>query len=191
MKPMMLASIVGLLAVPAIALAHGSRGLAKFDRDGNGSVTRDEMRTTAVERFEKMDANKDGRLTLDEIQAAHQARAAARFAEKDTNKDGKLSRSEVPKMPDEVFARLDTNKDGSLTPDELAKRGEHFRGHAEKHFQHVDANGDGAISKDEALAAADKRFARMDANGDGIVTQDEIQSHHEHGKPGEGQKPSR
>ena len=121
MNRMMIASIATLLAVPAVALAHGSKGLAHFDRDGNGTVTRDEMRTTEIERFDKADANHDGRLTLDEIEAAHKERAAKHFADKDANKDGKLSRTEVPKMPDEVFARLDANKDGSLTPDELAK----------------------------------------------------------------------
>jgi Ca2+-binding EF-hand superfamily protein len=184
----MIASMTSLLLVSGVALAHGKgKGLARFDRDGNGAVTRDEMRTTEIERFEKMDANKDGKLTMDEIAAARRERAAKHFAEKDANKDGKLSRDEVAKMPDEVFARLDTNKDGALTPDELAKKGEHFQQHAEKRFQMEDANHDGAISKDEAIARADKFFARLDANGDGVVTQDEMKAAHHHGKG----KPSR
>src|SRR5262245_45114562 len=111
---LMMASMTSLLLTSGLALAHGGKGLARFDRDGNGAVTRDEMRTTAIERFEKTDLNHDGRLTLDEIQAAHREHAAKRFAEKDANKDGKLSRDEVAKMPDEMFARLDTNKDGFL-----------------------------------------------------------------------------
>jgi Ca2+-binding EF-hand superfamily protein len=186
MKRWMMASISGLLLTSGLAFAHGGgKGLKRFDRDGNGAVTRDEMRTTAAEHFDKTDANHDGRLTLDEIQAAQRERAAKHFAEKDANKDGKLSRSEVPKMSDEKFARLDQNKDGSLTPDELGSRAGRFQEFAQKHFQHADTNGDGAISKDEALAQADKRFARMDTNGDGVVTQDEMKAHHRHGKPGE------
>ncbi len=192
MNRLMMASMTSLLLTSGLALAHGGgKGLARFDRDGNGAVTRDEMRTTAIERFDKTDANHDGRLTQDEIQAAHRDRAAKHFAEKDTNKDGKLSRSEVAKMPDEMFARLDANKDGSLTPDELAKRGERFQQFAEKRFQHADTNGDGAISKDEVLAATDKRFARMDKNNDGVITQDEMKGEHRHGKPGEQGKPGR
>jgi len=187
MNRLMMASMTSLLLTSGIALAHGGggKGLARFDRDGNGAVTKDEMRTSAIERFEKTDLNHDGRLTLDEIQAAHREHAAQRFAEKDKNKDGKLTRDEVAKMPDEVFARLDTNKDGALTPDELAAKAGRFEGFAEKRFQHTDSNGDGAISKDEVLAQADKRFARMDTNGDGVITQDEMKAHHRHGKPGE------
>ena len=187
MNRLMMASMTSLLLTSGLALAHGGGkgGLARFDRDGNGSVTRDEMRTSAIEHFDKTDANHDGRLTQDEIQAAHRDRGAKHFAEKDANKDGKLSRSEVAKMPDEMFARLDLNKDGSLTPDELAKRGERFQQFAQKHFQHADANGDGAISKDEVLAETDKRFARMDKNNDGVLTSDEMKMNHRHGKPGQ------
>jgi len=191
MNRLMMASMTSLLLTSGLALAHGGKGLARFDRDGNGAVTRDEMRTTAIERFEKADANHDGRLTLDEIQAAHRERAAKHFAEKDTNKDGKLSRDEVAKMPDEMFARLDTNKDGFLTPDELAAKAGRFQQFAEKRFQHEDTNGDGAITKDEVLAATDKRFAKMDTNGDGVLTQDELKAHHRHGKPGERDKSGR
>lgn len=47
-------------------------------------------------------------------------------------------------------------------------------------FTQLDTNHDGAISKDEASAAAqarvDKMFARMDTNHDGLITQDEIKA---------------
>ncbi len=185
MKRWMMASAAGLFLTSGLAFAHGGgKGLGRFDRDGNGSVTKDEMRTTAIEQFDKTDTNHDGRLTQDEIQAAHRERAAKRFAEKDANKDGKLSRDEVAKMPDQVFARLDTNKDGFLTPDELAAKGGRFQEFAQKHFQRADTNGDGAISKDEMLAQVEKRFARMDANGDSVITQDEMKAHHRHGEHG-------
>src|SRR5689334_8417484 len=143
MNRMMIASVAALLATSSLALAHGGgKGLARFDRDGNGVVTRSEMRTTAGEHFDKIDTNHDGKLTIDEIQAAHREAAAKHFAAKDTDKDGKLSRAEVSKMPDEKFARLDTNKDGFLTPDELAQG---HQGHGGKGFLHADTNGDGAI----------------------------------------------
>jgi hypothetical protein len=189
MNRTMIASVAALLATSSLAYAHGAGGgLARFDRDGNGVVTRSEMRTSETERFDKIDTNHDGQLTVDEIQVAHKEAAAKRFASKDANKDGKLSRDEVAKMPDAVFAHLDANKDGVLTADELAQgHGEHGK----KGFGHADTNGDGAISRDEALARAEKRFARIDSNGDGVITQDEMKAAHHHGKDGKDGKPGR
>jgi Ca2+-binding EF-hand superfamily protein len=187
MKRIMIASAVALLATSGLALAHGGgRGLARFDRDGNGVVTRSEMRTSAAERFDKIDTNHDGKLTADEIQAAHREMAAKHFAAKDTDKDGKLSRAEVAKMPDALFARLDANHDGFLTPDELAQG---HNGHGGKGFMRADTDGDGVITRDEALAASDKRFARLDTNGDGVLTQEEMNAHH-HGRHGKDGGPS-
>jgi len=49
----------------------------------------------------------------------------------------------------------------------------------EKIFTEQDANGDGAVSKDEFAAHATKRFDAMDADKNGSVTKDEIKAHHE------------
>ena len=38
-----------------------------------------------------------------------------------------------------------------------------------------DANGDGVLTRDEAMAQADARFDRLDANKDGKLTPDELQ----------------
>ena len=47
-------------------------------------------------------------------------------------------------------------------------------------FTKVDTNHDGAISKEEAAAAAqariDKMFAKVDANHDGLITKDELRA---------------
>ena len=185
MNKSMIASVAALLATSSLAFAHGAHpgsGFPNFDRDGNGVVTRDEMRATAVEQFEKNDANKDGRVTLDEVQAGEQARHAAHFAAKDKDGDGKLSRAEVAEMPDQMFKHLDQNGDGVLTKDELQKGP--FGGMAARHFEHADSNHDGSISRDEVLAEVDKRFAHMDTSGDGLLTQDELKMHH--GGPGGG-----
>jgi Ca2+-binding EF-hand superfamily protein len=184
MKTITIASIATVILSSSLAFAHGGRGgLARFDRDGNGVVTRDEMHTTVLAKFDSADNNKDGRLTPDEMQAAKTARAQARFAKKDKNGDGRLSRDEVPRMPDAMWKKLDTNGDGALTPDELAA---HRGGQHGKHAGKIDANQDGAISRDEAIAAADRRFARIDTNGDGVVTADEAKAaHHGHGKRGQ------
>lgn len=39
----------------------------------------------------------------------------------------------------------------------------------------ADTNGDGVVSRDEALAQAGQRFDRMDLNHDGKLTRDEVE----------------
>ena len=179
MKKLMIGSFAALLATSGLALAHGDhhgRGLAEFDRDGNGVVTRDEMHATVTTKFNEVDANHDGKVTFEEAAAARQARAAEHSAKKDKNGDGQLSRDEMARMPQERFAKLDTNGDGKLSKEELqAGRGQ-FAGHGEKFFDMVDQNHDRAITLDEAIAAADRRFAKVDANNDGVADRRRSQS---------------
>ena len=48
--------------------------------------------------------------------------------------------------------------------------GGHGRGHHGQGLQAADANGDGAITREEARAARAEGFARMDTDGDGFIT---------------------
>lgn len=42
-------------------------------------------------------------------------------------------------------------------------------------LQRLDANNDGAVSRDEIVAARAKLFARLDVNSDGVIDQDETE----------------
>jgi hypothetical protein len=50
---------------------HGAKALKSADANGDGKVSRDEFMAAAAARFDKMDGNKDGFLTPDEMKAAH------------------------------------------------------------------------------------------------------------------------
>jgi Ca2+-binding EF-hand superfamily protein len=52
--------------------AHaGKRGGRSADANGDGKVTREEFMARAASRFDRLDANKDGVLTSDEMAAGH------------------------------------------------------------------------------------------------------------------------
>ena len=46
-------------------------------------------------------------------------------------------------------------------------------------FEKWDSDGNGKITKTEAMAKAEERFKKMDLNGDGEITKDEARSSHE------------
>jgi Ca2+-binding EF-hand superfamily protein len=106
--------------------------------------------------FDTLDADKDGKVTQDEM-TAHRA---ARFAEADANKDGKLSADELIVMREKaeaarkaemaaaMIARIDTDKDGLVSVAEMDAMP--MMG---KMFERVDGNADGAITQDEMEAA--------------------------------------
>ena len=48
-----------------------------------------------------------------------------------------------------------------------------------KMFEKHDIDGDGVITKEEALKNATERFEKMDADGDGSVTKEEARAAHE------------
>jgi hypothetical protein len=109
--------------------------LLKADTDGDGRVSRAEATASGSDRasvwFDKLDTDKDGYVTTEEIKQARETRkhdfkekAEERFKAADMNGDGQLSLDEVqaknPKMA-ERFAELDKDKNGYLTPSEMAR----------------------------------------------------------------------
>jgi len=112
-----------------------------------------------LQKFDEVDANKDGMLTEAEIQAFH----AARFASADTDGNGSLSVEElaavqmqqmqarVAKRSAKMLERLDANNDGALSAEEMA--GMEKSGKGKSMLTRADTDGDGIISKAEADAA--------------------------------------
>lgn len=100
MKTVILLTALGLASAASIVTAapHG-RGMERLraaDTNGDGLISRDEAKSLPrlAERFDEIDADKNGQLTADELRAMHAKHRNARFDTLDTNKDGMLSRDE-------------------------------------------------------------------------------------------------
>ena len=90
MKKMLQGTVIALTAaaaigVPALALAHGGRW---------GQLTPEERQERKAELLAKYDTDKDGHLSDAERDAARKDFLTQRFQELDTNKDGVISMAE-------------------------------------------------------------------------------------------------
>ena len=132
--------------------------------------------------FAALDANGDGAISLQELQAhlgaiGYSDAAAGRlFALLDDNADGELSRDELRA----AFVRLSEDPAALRAQLDLAR----VHAEADELFAALDRNGDGEVSAGElrahvaaagyAPAAAERFFAVLDANNDGAVSRDEL-----------------
>lgn len=110
-------------------VAHEMKAM---DSNGDGRISAQEHAAGVGRMFETMDADKDGRVTASEMQAAHGKVTGGKAAA------GEMSAAEKIKT-------IDTNGDGVLTA------AEHEAG-ARRMFEHMDADKDGFLTKDELAA---------------------------------------
>ncbi len=116
---------ISLMALSGAALAdgkgqcdHGGKGHGAMfgaDADKDGKLTLAEAQAAAKQRFDKHDVNKDGVIAADEVKG----RGQRLLKRADSNNDGKVTRAEAEALVRDVFAKKDANKDGVLTRDEM------------------------------------------------------------------------
>jgi len=169
MKKFTLAAATAALAMTATALfaapGDAKRGPAS---GGDGTMTRAEVQAQVAERFARADANGDGVLN----QADQAARTAQMFDRIDTDKNGSISRAEFAAAHDGMRGEMGGDRAMQGSGGRMGGR----MGGAGAMLRMADTNNDGAITRDEAMAAAVKVFDRMDANKDGQVTRAERQA---------------
>ncbi|HEX7695703.1 MAG TPA: hypothetical protein VF409_14520 [Sphingomonas sp.] len=138
----------------------------KGDADGDGVITRDEAMAQADARFDRLDTNKDGKLTPDELRP-HGRMGGAGMAPPPPPADGAAPPPPppVPAMAgrgfgERMFARLDTNGNGVIDRDE-------FRAQAARCFDRMDTNKDGKVDAAERQAARDAMGQMRGRRGNG------------------------
>lgn len=199
MKTLMLAGAAAavLIAIPALAQYPASNGPMALGEMAQ-PMTRAAVQAKVQAGFARADADRDGFVTQDEVQARGEANRSERQARRVSRKA-------------EIFARLDANRDGSISRAEFdapraamggasterraERRGAGMERHAERMerrsaargqrggammgriggrgFAMLDADKDGRVSMAEASSRALAMFDRIDANRDGTVTMEE------------------
>jgi len=147
--------LAAILASSGFAAAAAAQTAPSPKDNPERVMTRDDAMAQADRRFDKMDANKDGRIDASEIAAMRPAGPPPGAM---PAADG--AAPPPPRPGGRLLARLDTNGDGAIDRAE-------FRAQAAQRFDRVDANKDGRIDADERQAARDAMGMRGGRRGPG------------------------
>lgn len=147
MKTMILSTAALAAAlVGGIAVAQGGGRMAP-------PATKAEATTQAAEHFTKLDADKNGQVTMEEMTSAHEARMEKRQARMAAR--GKTM-PDRPMREARIGRRVDTNGDGQISLAEMTAQ-------AMTRFDRMDANKDGTIDAAERTAQREERKERRAA----------------------------
>lgn len=164
--------------------SDGGRGqnsgvmLKRLDADKDGSVTLDEFLKSRQEAYEALDADKNGVVNADEIVAPAKEGGAFRLKRlmkrMDQNGDGKITKEEFEKGPKERFVDRDLNDDGKITAGDLPPRQPGKGGWHNGWRGRDKQQGGGELSQEDLLARIGERFKKRDTNADGVLDQAEL-----------------
>lgn len=174
------------VAITSAVYAHKGKGpraemmFERMDANGDQAVTMDEAQAYATARFTSMDSNGDGVVDRAERQQARQGRRAERFARLDTNGDGMVSKAEMTaqrgQRAERRFTKMDQNADGLISPEEAAQAKGHRRGGKKGGKRRQGDQAKAPMTLQEVQARAAERFTRVDADQNGVLTLEEVQN---------------
>lgn len=125
MKMILLGAVALAAAVPAMAQMQPAtpapRAMPPMAPMAEQSQTRDQVAAKVREHFSKMDTNRDGFVTADEMKAMRGQHKQKMGAMGGRHGDRMAHGAGVGRDPSAMFDRLDANRDGSISRDEFAK----------------------------------------------------------------------
>lgn len=175
------------LSLAALTLAGGTLAAQTAAPRGdwaNKTMTRADVQAHAVQMFDKLDANRDGKLDAAD-RAAHEGQMFDRI---DTDHNGAISRDEFLAMHQRGamgghgMPGMDAGAEGAghgrMGGRPMGGHGDRAMGGHGMMARMADANGDGTITRDEFVAGALKHFDMADADHNGTITAAERQAAH-------------
>ena len=140
--------------------ANFAQMLERMDRNGDDSISKDEMPKRMQARFESMDKNGDG--VLDEAEQSVMLERIRKM--RGRQKQGQGPKGQQAAGPEgrrrganfpQLLEKMDKNADGKLTKDELPER-------MQRRFESMDTNGNGVFDKDEQAVVIERMQQRGD-----------------------------
>ncbi len=142
--------------------------------------------TAANKIFDKVDANKDGKVCADEAAAAHKKHFARVLKKVDKDGDEAISKNEAKVALVSLVKRFHAARAaGAMGPGKWhgmkgKKPGKvdrkKIKAAMEARFKKADKNGDGKLSRDEAPPRLAKRFSKIDTDADGQLSREELKA---------------
>lgn len=201
----LLTAAVIVVLIGVAALVHRHRGLQRDSQTPavSAAVPAAPARNAATENFETADADRSGSISREEM-TERLPRYASRFDEIDTNKDGVVSIRELEQFLQNESASEDARQAAAKSaPADAASQTAPASEKAEpppapssppkgteqsvpsgdippvmtKEFMRADANGDGYLTPSEVrgyFPAIERNFTAVDTNGDGRLSLDEV-----------------
>jgi uncharacterized protein (TIGR03000 family) len=151
-----------------------------YDKNKDGHLTRDELPPELRPAFDRLDTDKNGKISREELERGIVHLQPARRPSDlihvliEMSDCDDVCHGEVQRAYD-ILRKLDKNKDGKIDPDELkAAREQIIKDRVDYLFKELDKNKDGKISRDEAQGMLRQNFDEIDRNKDGFIDREEL-----------------
>ena len=164
---------------------------AEIDVDKKGEVTRADFLRYRMKSFDQLDANKDGKLTVEEFLKVVEPplspdvpnkppieelrnRARAEFQNLDTNRDGFVERAEAEALVHSEFNQYDTDRDNKITEPEVRLIIQRTLQREAAERQQAEARKrQGMMTLNEFIDMQLRNADQLDKNGDNKISQQE------------------